>query len=111
MPKIDSWPQAIVLVTGILAAGGVFAFLVAAGWKEGSIAAMVTLVVGQFVGLYVTTRKASMVEAKTDAQTSQLTQIAKQTNGLSGTERQEIAERAVDAVLSRQRADQKRSIL
>lgn len=101
MIKIDSWPQAIVLITGIAASAAVFAFLVAAGWKEGSIAAMVTLVVGQFVGLYVTTRKASIVEAKTDAQTHQLTTIARQTNGRSDDELQAVAERAAEAVMAK----------
>jgi hypothetical protein len=107
LPKIDSWPQAIVLVTGIVAAGAVFAFLVAAGWKEGSIAAMVTLVVGQFIGLYVTTRKASTVEAKTDQQSAQLDVIQKQTNGRSAAELAEVAERAAEYVLGRQRFEDK----
>jgi hypothetical protein len=111
MLKIDSWPQAIVLVTGILGLVGLVAFLSAAGWSEGGIAGMVTLLLAVVTGQYMNARKASVVEAKTDAQTDQLTQIAKQTNGLSGTERQEIAERAVDAVLARQAAQTKRSIL
>jgi len=100
--KINSWPQAIVAVTGILAIGGIVVALALAGWDAEAIMGFATLAAALVVGQFVQTRRASVVEAKTDAQTATLQTIERQTNGMSSAERQDIAVRAAQAVLDRQ---------
>lgn len=94
--KIDNWPQAVVIVSGILATGGVVVCLVNAGWSGEAIAAFATLAVGLFAGQLATARKASSVDAKTDQQTKQLAVIQEQTNGHSDDERHALAVEAAE---------------
>lgn len=100
--KINSWPQAIVAVTGIVAVAGIVVSLALAGWDAEAIIGFASLAVALVVGQYVQTRRAAVVEAKTDQQTQTLHTIERQTNGLSSAERQDIAVRAAQAVLDRQ---------
>jgi hypothetical protein len=89
--KIDSWPQATVIISGVLATTGVVIFLVSAGWSGDAIGAFVTLALGLFAGQLANARKTATVDAKTDAQTDQLDLIQRQTNGLTAAERHAIA--------------------
>lgn len=102
--KIDSWPQAAVIMTGLVTLGAMLWMLVRAGWGADSIVAFAALAVGTFTGQTIAARKASVVEAKTDAQTESLEVIKRQTNGVSLAERQDIAERAAAAALRRHNA-------
>lgn len=99
--KIDNWPQAVVVVAGILATGGVVVFLVSAGWSGEAIGAFATLTIGLFAGQFAATRKAAVVEAKTDQQTTQLDTIQRQTNGMADAERRQLAEDTAHAVIRR----------
>lgn len=98
--KIDNWPQAVVLSVGLLAAGGLVAFLVSAGWSSEAIIGFGVLAAGLFAGQAVQARKTATVEAKTDQQTETLAQIVSQTNGKSDTELDEIADRAAVRVIA-----------
>lgn len=108
--KVESWPQAAVVITGLITAAAVLVLLVRAGWSVDGIVAAAVAVAGIFTGQFVTTRKASVVEAKTDAQTETLDVIARQTNGVSTDERQDIAERAATTALRRHAADRKMTL-
>lgn len=101
--KINSWPQAIVAVTGIVAVAGIVVSLALAGWNAEAIAGFASLALALVVGQYVQTRRASVVEAKTDQQTETLHTIERQTNGLSNAERQDIAVRAAYIALEQQK--------
>lgn len=94
--KIDTWPQAVVAVSGVLATAGIIAALAMSGWSGEAIIGFAALAAGLFTGQYVTTRRASTVEAKTDQQTATLETIVKQTNGLSEQERERLADEAAD---------------
>lgn len=94
--KIDNWPQAAVIVSGILATGGVVVFLVSAGWSGEAIGAFATLALGLFAGQVATARKTSQLDAKQDAQSAQLVKIVRQTNGLQDAERTAIAREAAE---------------
>lgn len=94
--KISSWPQAVVAVAGLFAAVGAFwAMLSADVPVEAAIGAAMALL-GLSGGQLAIARRASVTEAKTDAQTDQLTTIVKQTNGLSDADRARLAEEAAD---------------
>jgi hypothetical protein len=97
--KISSWPQAVVVVVGVLVTGAVVVALVLAGWSGEAIVGFAALVAGLFTGQYVQTRKASTIEAKTDHQSQQLQTIVEQTNGRSEAELDEIADRAALRVI------------
>ena len=94
--KVDSWPQAVVAASGVVATGGIVVALVWAGWSGEAIIGFAALAAGLFTGQYVTTRRASAVEAKTDQQTQTLATIVRQTNGLSEAEREKLADEAAD---------------
>jgi hypothetical protein len=94
--KIDSWPQAVVAVSGLVATGAIVVALVWAGWSGEAIIGFAALAAGLFTGQYVNTRRASAVEAKTDQQTQTLATIVRQTNGLSHEEREKLADEAAD---------------
>jgi len=98
--KIETWPQAVVVGVGIVCTCGVIAFLVSAGWSSGAIIGFATLALGLFTGQAVAARKASTVEAKTDAQTVKLDQLVDQTNGKSEDELDAIADRAAVKVVA-----------
>lgn len=102
MLKINSWPQAIVAAVGILAIAAIVVSLALAGWTAEAIVGFASLAAALVVGQFVQTRRAAVVEAKTDQQTQTLETIERQTNGLSSAERQDIAVRAAQAVLDRQ---------
>lgn len=99
--KIDSWPQAIVAVAGILATGGVVVFLASAGWSGEAIGAFASLALGIIASQFVSARKAAVVEAKTDQQTATLATIKAQTNGMADAERKQLAEDTAAAVIRR----------
>lgn len=94
--KIDSWPQAVVVVVGLVATAGVTVALVHAGWSGEAIIGFATLAAGLFAGQLVSARKASAIEAKTDHQTEKIDTIVEQTNGRSDAEIEAIAARAAD---------------
>lgn len=98
--KIDTWPQAIVIAVSIVAGAGLVACLIFAGWSTEAIIGFATLAIGLGVNQAVTTRKASVVEAKTDQQSDTLATIKAQTNGKSDAELQRVAELAAAAVLA-----------
>lgn len=79
--KIDSMPQAIVVSVAIVTAGGVGALLLLQGWSPEAIAAAVLTVAGIFTGQWAVSRRASVVDAKQDAQLDTLETIRHQTNG------------------------------
>lgn len=97
--KIDSTPQAIVVCVGIVAAAGLVVALAFAGWSTEAIIAFTGLIVATVTGQYVSTRQASEVKAKTAEQTAMISTVLEQTNGMSHTERQDIAERAAAAAI------------
>lgn len=101
--KINNWPQAIVAAAGLIAISGIIVALVLAGWSAESIIGFAALAAGLVTGQYVQTRKAAVVEAKTDVQTEMLETVVAQTNGLSEAERRAIAEHAAEAMLRRLR--------
>lgn len=103
--KINTWPQAIVAVTGIAAVAGIVVSLVLAGWSSEAIVGFGTLALALVTGQYVQTRRASVVEAKTDEQTHMLRRVVSQTNGMSEEEKQDIAERAAASVVRQFRGD------
>lgn len=79
--NVKSWPQAAVLIAGIVAVGGVVVFLVNAGWDGPTIAGFAALALGVITGQSVIAHRSAVVEAKTDKQTKQLDTIVRQTNG------------------------------
>lgn len=99
--KIDNWPQATVIIFGILATGGVVVFLAGAGWSAEAIGAFVALAIGLFAGQVATARKTAQLDAKQDAQSAQLVKIVRQTNGQSDAERTAIATEAAEHVIRR----------
>lgn len=99
--KISTWPQAVVAASGLLATAGIVVALVMAGWSGEAIAGFAALVLGLATGQYVQTRKASVVEAKTDQQTEMLETVVRQTNGLGDQEREDIAERIAHKIMTR----------
>lgn len=101
--KIQSWPQAVVVVSGVVALAGLTAALALAGWSPEAISGFVLAIAGIVAGQYVQARKTSEVNAKTDEQTELLHTVVSQTNGLSETERQDIAERAAAEMLRKLR--------
>lgn len=97
--KITGWPQALVIIVGIMTAGAVLVLLVNAGWSAEGIAAMVALALGNTGSAWVISRRTAQVDAKTDQQTDLLQTVVHQTNGMSEDERQDVAERAAAAVV------------
>jgi hypothetical protein len=79
--KIDNTPTAIVASVGIMAAAGLAAFLVSAGWSAEAIIGFAVLALGLITGQAVNARKTATIEAKTDQQTGTLETIARQTDG------------------------------
>lgn len=79
--NVKSWPQAAVFIAGVVAVGGVVVCLANAGWDGQTIAAFAALALGVITGQGVMAHRSSVVEAKTDKQTEQLSTIVKQTNG------------------------------
>lgn len=79
--NVKSWPQAAVLIAGVIAVGGVVVCLANAGWDGQTITAFAALALGVITGQGVMAHRSSVVEAKTDQQTEQLATIARQTNG------------------------------
>lgn len=100
--KINSWPQAIVAVTGILTIAAIVVSLALAGWTAEAIVGFASLAGALVVGQFIQTRRAAVVEAKTDQQTETLHVIERQTNGRSSAELQAVADRAAQAVLDQQ---------
>lgn len=103
---------AVVIVAGIVGMVSMVAFLTAAGWSEGGIAGMVTGTLTAVGALVVVVRnqvKASeqidnvqrQINAGQRDQSGQLEVIARQTNGITSEERQNIAERAVTSAMQR----------
>lgn len=79
--KIDSTPQAIVVSVGIVTTAGLAGFLVWSGWDAAAIIAAAGAIAGLFGGQLAVARRASVVDAKQDAQLETLDQVARQTNG------------------------------
>jgi phage-related minor tail protein len=101
MTKMN-WPT-VGLIT-VLAAVAV-ALAVLTDWTSAEILGLLGLLAGIGGGAAVVGNVAGRVDQvaqETAAQTSQLTTIERQTNGLSERERQDIAERAAAAVLRQQ---------
>lgn len=94
--KISNWPQAIVACAGLMAAVGVVWSLAHAGLPLEAIIGAVVAVLGLSGGQMAIARRAASTEAKTDAQTDQLSTIVRQTNGLTEEDRARIAEEAAD---------------
>src|SRR5688500_17413134 len=94
--KINSWPQAIVAVTGIIGIVGAVWALAHAGMPIEVIIGAVFTLLGLSGGQLAIARRTSSVEAKTDGQTQQLDTIVRQTNGLSEEERERLADEAAD---------------
>lgn len=101
--KIQSWPQAAVVIAGVVALAGLTGALALAGWSPEAISGFVLAIAGILAGQYVQARKTSEVSAKTDEQTELLHTVVSQTNGLSDAERQDIAERAAAEMLRKLR--------
>ncbi len=79
--KITSWPQAVVVVAGLIAVAGIVISLVSAGWDAETIIALATAAAAITAGQYVQTRRASELDAKQDQQSVVLDTVARQTNG------------------------------
>jgi hypothetical protein len=97
-----TWPT-----VGLIAVLGAIAVLLAtlAHWEAGAILGAVGILAGIGGGAAVGGAVAGRVDdvhAETTAQNQVLAKIDHQTNGLSDTERQDIAERAAAAVLRQQ---------
>lgn len=101
--KIESWPQAAVVISGVVALSGLAGALAVAGWSPEAITGFVLAVAGIVAGQYVQTRRTSEMTAKTDQQTRMLHTVVSQTNGLSDADRQDIAERAAAEMARRLR--------
>lgn len=100
----------VVIVAGILGMVAMVVFLSYAGWSEGGIAGMVTGLMTSVGALIVVVRnqvKTSeqidnvqrQINAGQQDASGQLEVIARQTNGITSDERQDIAERAVKSAL------------
>lgn len=94
--KISSWPQAVVAVAGLFAAVGAFWAMLSAGVEVATAVGAAMALLGISGGQLAIARRASVTEAKTDAQTDQLHTIVKQTNGMSEADRAKLAEEAAD---------------
>ena len=94
--KINSMPQAIVACVGLVCVTGVTIALALAGWSGEAIVAFAGLAAAMVAGQFVQTRRAAVVEAKTDRQTETLDTIVRQTNGMSEEDRERLADEAAD---------------
>jgi hypothetical protein len=101
--QIQSWPQAAVVIAGIIAISALGTALIMAGWSSEAIVGFVIAIAGIVTGQYVQARKTSEVVAKTDQQTEMLETVVAQTNGLSEAERRAIAEMAAESMLRKLR--------
>lgn len=74
--KIENGPTAAVIITAIIAVPAMIIGLALAGWHSESIVALAVGFSGVFGSLAITLRKQSILEAKTDQQTSTINKIA-----------------------------------
>lgn len=79
--KITSWPQAAVVVAGLIAIAVITIALVSAGWDAETIIALAAAAAAIVTGQYVQTRRASELDAKQDQQTRKIDTVVRQTNG------------------------------
>ena len=95
--------QLVVLILGTLGGliGLVLSLAVWADWSDGAIVGMVSAFGTLATGLIVAVRNQQKTQETLQGQGEQLATIEKQTNGLSSTERQDIAERAAAAAIAR----------
>jgi uncharacterized transporter YbjL len=104
----------VVICAGIAGMVAMVVFLSYAGWSEGGIAGMVTGTLTAVGALVVVVRnqvKTSeqidnvqrQINAGQQDQSGQLEVIARQTNGITSDERQDIAERAVKTAMAQMR--------
>jgi hypothetical protein len=104
--KINSWPQAVVAGVGILAVAGIVIALALAGWSAEAIIGFGGLALALVTGQYVQTRRAAVVEAKTDQQTNTLEVIADQTNGRLRATVADAVEHGIQRAVTAYRAEQ-----
>jgi hypothetical protein len=94
--KIDSWPQAVVAVAGVLGIVGAVVALAHAGMPLETIIGAVMALLGISGGQLAIVRRTGSVEAKNDQQSAKLDTIVKQTNGISDADRERLADEAAD---------------
>jgi hypothetical protein len=98
--KLTTQLTAVIITSVLGLAGLVLGLAVWASWSDGAVVAMVTIFGTIAVNLIVAIRNQQKTAETLAGQDEKLDLIEHQTNGLSAAERDDIANRAVRAVLT-----------